>query len=375
MRQRNAVLTALLTSTVLLLAGPTFAAEVTPDRLINADKEPHNWLMNHRTYDAQRHSPLDKINKSNVKSLKLAYAVALGGTSANENLQSTPLAEDGYLYIVDQWGVVYKIDGRSGTMGRIVWRMDPKQEKTPLANRGVALWGNFVISNASYPPRVIATDKDTGKVAWETNLSEGQVDVQLSAAPLPVNDKIIVGAAGGDRGVRDYIAALDAATGKLLWRKYTIPAPGEPGSETWKDNNNSWQTGGAAMWVTGSYDAATNQVLWGTGPCTDVQPLHPPRRQSLHQQPDLLGSRYRQDELVLSIYTGRYVGLRRSRHSHPDRRPGGWPRPEAGDACGAQWLPLQLRAQQRAAGPGQALYGGDHLDQRHRSEDRQAGRL
>src|SRR6266446_4704271 len=265
MHQRNAVLTALLTSTVLLLAGPTFAAEVTPDRLINADKEPHNWLMNHRTYDAQRYSPLDKINKSNVKSLKLAYAVALGGTSANENLQSTPLAEDGYLYIVDQWGVVYKIDGRSGTMGRIVWRMDPKQEKTPLANRGVALWGNFVISNASYPPRVIATDKDTGKVVWETNLSEGQVDVQLSAAPLPVKDKIIVGAAGGDRGVRDYIAALDAATGKLLWRKYTVPAPGEPGSETWKDKNNAWQTGGGAVWVTGTYDPDTNQTLWGVG--------------------------------------------------------------------------------------------------------------
>jgi alcohol dehydrogenase (cytochrome c) len=265
MHRPNGVLATLLTSTVLFLAGSTLAAEVTPDRLINADKEPHNWLMNHRTYDAQRHSPLDKINKTNVKSLKLAYAVALGGTSVNENLQATPLVEDGYLYVVDQWGVLYKIDGRSGTMGRIVWRMDPKQEKTPLANRGVALWGNFVISNASYPPRVIATDKDTGKVAWETNLSEGQADVQLSAAPLPVKDKIIVGAAGGDRGVRDFIAALDAATGKLLWRKYTVPAPGEPGSETWKGNNNSWQTGGGAMWVTGSYDVATNQVLWGTG--------------------------------------------------------------------------------------------------------------
>src|SRR5262245_48653471 len=250
MRQRNAVPAALL-STALFLAGPTLAAEVTPDRLINADKEPHNWLMNHRTYDAQRYSPLNKINKTNVRSLKLAYAVDLGGTSANENLQSTPLAEDGYLYVVDQWGVLYKIDGRSGAVGRIVWRMDPKQEKLPLANRGAALWGNLVVTNASYPPRVIATDKDTGKVVWETNLSEGQVDVQLSAAPLAVKDKIIVGAAGGDRGVRDYIAALDAATGKLLWRKYTIPAPGEPGSETWKDTDQkAWQTGGGAMWVT-----------------------------------------------------------------------------------------------------------------------------
>jgi alcohol dehydrogenase (cytochrome c) len=100
---------------------------------------------------------------------------------------------------------------------------------------------------------------------WETNLGDGQPDVQLTAAPLPVKDKIVIGAAGGDRGVRDFIAALDGMTGRLLWRKYTVPAPGEPGSETWKDNNNAWQTGGAAMWVTGSYDVATNQVLWGTG--------------------------------------------------------------------------------------------------------------
>jgi alcohol dehydrogenase (cytochrome c) len=112
---------------------------------------------------------------------------------------------------------------------------------------------------------VIATNKETGKVAWETNKADGQADLQLTAAPLPVKDKIVIGAAGGDRGVRDFITALDGASGKVLWKKYVIPAPGEPGSETWKDKNNAWQTGGGAMWITGSYDVATNQVLWGTG--------------------------------------------------------------------------------------------------------------
>jgi alcohol dehydrogenase (cytochrome c) len=265
----------LLVAGALAATTPSLAAEVTPERLANP--EPGNWLMNHRTYDSQRYSPLDKINKGNVKSLRLAYAVAIGGASANENLESTPLAEDGYLYIVDQWGVLYKIDARSGDMGRIVWRMDPGQEKVPLANRGAALWGNLVISAANYPPRVISTNKETGKVAWEANLGDGQADLQLTAAPLAVKDKIIVGAAGGDQGVRDFIAALDGATGKLLWRKYTVPAPGEPGSETWKDNNNAWQTGGAAMWVTGSYDIATNQVLWGTGnPVPMYNPFYRP---------------------------------------------------------------------------------------------------
>jgi alcohol dehydrogenase (cytochrome c) len=261
----HSIRTLLLAGAAAIVAAPGLAAEVTPDRLANADNEPHNWLMNHRTYDAQRYSPLDRINKANIKSLKLAYAVAIGGTSANENLQATPLAEDGFLYVVDQWGVVYKIDARGGDMGRIVWRMDPGQEKLPLSNRGAALWGDLVISTANYPPRIIATNKDNGKVAWETNLSDGQPDLQITAAPLAVKDKIIVGAAGGDRGVRDFITALDGKTGKILWHKYVIPAPGEPGSETWKDKNNAWQTGGGAMWITGSYDVKTNQVIWGTG--------------------------------------------------------------------------------------------------------------
>jgi alcohol dehydrogenase (cytochrome c) len=260
----KSIRTLLLAGVAAVTAAPALAGEVTADRLTNADKEPQNWLMNHRTYDAQRYSPLEKISKANIKDLKLVYALAIGGTAANENLQSTPLAEDGFLYIVDQWGVVYKVDVRSGDLARIVWRMDPGQEKLPLSNRGAALWGNLVISTANYPARVIATDKDNGKVVWETNLHD-QPDVQLTAAPLAVKDKIIVGAAGGDRGVRDWIAGIDAATGKLLWRKYVIPAPGEPGSETWKDKNNAWQIGGGAMWITGSYDSATNQVIWGTG--------------------------------------------------------------------------------------------------------------
>jgi alcohol dehydrogenase (cytochrome c) len=254
-----------LLGSVMLASLPAIAADVTSDRLVNADREPQNWLMNHRTYDAQRYSPLKEINRDNAKGLRLAYAVAIGGTSVNENLQSTPLAEDGFLYVVDQWGVLYKIDGRSGDVGRILWRMDPGQEKVPLANRGAALWGRFVITVANYPARIIATDKETGKVVWEANLSDGQADLQLTAAPMAVKDKIVLGAAGGDRGTRDFIVAVDAATGKEAWRRYVVPAPGEPGSETWKDNNNAWQTGGGAMWVTGSYDVATNQVLWGTG--------------------------------------------------------------------------------------------------------------
>ncbi|MBV9970254.1 MAG: PQQ-dependent dehydrogenase, methanol/ethanol family, partial [Xanthobacteraceae bacterium] len=140
--------TVLLAGTVT--AGPALAADVTPQRLANP--EPQNWLMNHRTYDGQRYSPLEKINKTNIGNLKLLYTVALGGVAANQFVQATPLAEDGFLYITDSAGVLYKIDGTSGDVGRIVWRMDPGQQQQDR-NRGAALWGNLVISAAEDPPR------------------------------------------------------------------------------------------------------------------------------------------------------------------------------------------------------------------------------
>ena len=277
--------------------------------------------MNHRTYDAQRYSPLARINKDNVTSLKLAYAVAIGGTSANENLQATPLAEDGFLYVVDQWGVVYKIDARSGEMGRIVWRMDPGQEKLPLSNRGAALWGNLVLSTANYPARVIATDKENGKVVWETNLHD-QPDVQITAAVLPVKDKIIVGAAGGDRGVRDWIAALDAATGKILWRKYVIL----PGRARQRDLEGQEQR--LADRRRRDVDHRLLRSRHQSGdlghrqPGADVRSDLPAGRQPLHQQHDLVESRQRAHELVLPVHAQRPLGLRRIPHPHPDRRPG-----------------------------------------------------
>jgi alcohol dehydrogenase (cytochrome c) len=278
MTTHRSIPTALLAGTILAIAAPlpAYAADVTPERLLNPDREPQNWLMNHRTYDGQRFSPLTRINKGNVKNLRLAYAVPLGGLGSNEWNEATPLVENGMLYITDSWGVLYKIDGTSGDVGRIVWKMDPKQEKQGT-NRGAAFWGNLVISPANWPARLVATDKESGKVVWETNMVFGQAETRITAAPLALKDKIIVGASGGDSGVRDWIAGLDAATGKVLWRKFTIPAPGEPGSETWKGANNSWQTGGGAVWVTGTYDPDSNQTIWGTGnPVPMFDPFYRP---------------------------------------------------------------------------------------------------
>src|SRR5258706_11181086 len=208
MTMKSATILALAATTALCTL-PSIAADVTFDRLVNADKEPHNWLMNHRTYDGQRYSPLSNINRNNIKDLKLAYAVPLGGGSGNEFTNATPLVEDGFLYVTDSWNVLYKIDARSGDLGRIVWRMNPKQDRQ-MRSRGAALSGNLVITGAGgfgNSPRIIATDKETGKVVWETSFSDTP-DVTFTATPPAIKDKNIVGAAHRDQGGRGRIARL-----------------------------------------------------------------------------------------------------------------------------------------------------------------------
>jgi alcohol dehydrogenase (cytochrome c) len=246
---------------LMAAASAAGAAEVSYQRLLHP--EPQNWLMNHHDFSSQRFSPLASINKSNAKNLKLAFAVPLGGNSGNEYTEATPLVDDGFLFITDVWGVLYKIDVRSGALGRIVWKMDPGQEKMDR-NRGVALWGNLVVSVTGQDGRVIATDKETGKIVWDKNLKD-QTDLELTAAPLALKDQIIIGASGGDLGVRDWIAALDPTTGAVSWKTFIIPAPNEPGGDSWKDKNNAWATGGGAFYVTGSYDPDSNLTYWGSG--------------------------------------------------------------------------------------------------------------
>ena len=252
-----------------VLATPASAAEVTADRLMNP--EPENWLHVHNTYDANRFSQLDQINKSNVKDLRVAFTVGLGGVEGGGNwqfgaLQGNPLAEDGFLYQVDAWGSIYAIDVRAGTHGRITWVMDPGVDKADVwlpANRGLAMGGNRIYS-VTGDTRVLATNKETGEIEWDINIAVTDADT-LTTAPLLAGDVLLVGGSGGDRGARSWLVGMDPTTGRILWRTFTIPAPGEPGSETWADDHNAWQTGGASLWQTGAYDPDTNTTYWGTG--------------------------------------------------------------------------------------------------------------
>jgi alcohol dehydrogenase (cytochrome c) len=255
----------------VFLSSPVIAADVTFERLKNAEGEPGNWLTHHKTYDAKRFSPLDQINRSNVKNLHVAFAVQLGGTEPGGDKkyareQDTPLVEDGMLYMTDGWSNVYKIDVRDGKKGRILWKMDPTVDRSTVwlpTNRGVALYGNQVISLTT-DGRVIATDKETGKVLWDKDVKVANVD-NFTGAPVLVKDMIILPSSGGDIGARSWVGAVDAKTGNLLWRTYAIPAPGEPGHETWADDHDAWKTGGGAFWYAGAYEPATNLLYYGTG--------------------------------------------------------------------------------------------------------------
>jgi alcohol dehydrogenase (cytochrome c) len=266
---------ALLASTSVL----AMAADVTSDRILNADKEPQNWLTVNKDYASHRYSELDQINKSNVKDLHVAFTVALGGVQGAKKFptgghQSTPLVDDGAMYVVDGWGVVYRIDVRDpAKAGKIAWVMDPGVNKDDLflpSNRGVALYKNFVVS-VTGDCKVIWTNRDTGEVAKTVKFDDLKTSrCTLTGAPLLINDKIIVPGSGGDQGARAHIDALNADTGALIWRTYSIPGPGEPGHETWKGNTNAWEHGAASFWQTGSWDPKLNLTYWGTGQPTPM---------------------------------------------------------------------------------------------------------
>ena len=253
-----------------------WAGDVTTERLMNAgsDAEAGNWLTHHRTYEAHRFSPLKEINGDTVKGLKLAYAVPLGGWEAsvlgNPALQGTPLADGGFLYVTDGWGSVYKIDARSGDRGRVVWKatfdIEFEQIRMPV-NRGVALWDNLVFTNL-VDGRVIAIEEATGEIVWEKQIATDPGE-GFTGAPMIADGKLLVGQALGDWATRGFIAALDPKTGEELWRFYTVPAPGEPGNETWQcaetGNPECWKVGGGGAWATGSYDEKNKLLIMGVG--------------------------------------------------------------------------------------------------------------
>jgi alcohol dehydrogenase (cytochrome c) len=246
---------------VLIVAALELTAQVPFDRILKAGAEPQNWLTYSGNYQAHRYSPLNQITAANVHRLRPAwvYQTQQGST------ETSPIAVDGVLYVTEPPTIVTALDARTG---RALWSYErnlPKDLRTigfGRVNRGVAVLGDTIFVG-TLDAHLVALDRRSGGVRWDVEVADYHVGHCITLAPLALKDKVITGISGGEAGVRGFIDAYDAATGKRAWRFWTIPAPGEPGHETW--SGDAWKTGGGTTWVTGSYDPELNLVYWGIG--------------------------------------------------------------------------------------------------------------
>ena len=243
------------------LAAVSTQAQVTSERLTNAARDPQQWMTYSGAYDGSRFSPLDQINRTNVNRLALQWVFQ---TRVRGSHETTPLVIDGVMYLTAPQNHAYAIDVRTG---RPLWHYErtlPKEMSLCCGpqNRGFAALGDRLFMG-TLDAHVVALDAKTGRVRWDVASADADKGYSFTGAPLVVKDKVIVGVAGGEYGVRGFIDAYDADSGKRAWRFYTIPGEGEKGVETW--SGDSWKRGGAPTWVTGAYDPELNLLYWGTG--------------------------------------------------------------------------------------------------------------
>lgn len=254
---------------------PNFTQAVSNTRLLNAINEPQNWLTSLGQVEGWRYSRLDQVNRDNVSDLQMVWAMSLGGApdvtgNNGANIMAPPMVDNGMMYAVSSWQRVFKIDVRNPNAGDLLWISDPQieHEGNGSATRGIALYGRNIY-NPLQDGRFVATDRDTGEIVWDVQMAvatEYGGRERFNAAPLCIEDHCMVANATGDGGTRGWLAGVDPVDGTELWRTYVIPAPGEPGAETWQDEaQTAWTRGGGGMWTTGTYDPVNRHVLWGTG--------------------------------------------------------------------------------------------------------------
>lgn len=253
----------------LAAAAATFALALpagaqTFDDLKNDTATPGDVLTYGMGYDLKRYSPLAQINRDTVRRLVPVWAYSLADDRGQETF---PLVHDGVMYVTTHIATM-AIDARTG---RQIWKsvLDYPAETARMAccgivNRGAAIW-NGKIYRTTLDANVIALDAKTGNEVWRSNVTDFRTGHSITVAPLVAGGVLITGISGGEYGVRGFLDGWDLQTGAHLWRTYTIPAPGEPGSETWQDGGDAWKYGGAPTWITGSYDPELDTVYWGTG--------------------------------------------------------------------------------------------------------------
>lgn len=233
---------------------------VTAERL--KSPEDSDWLMIRRTWDGWGYSPLTQITPKNVSKLEPAWVLSTGMNNGHE---AAPIVNNGVMFAATPGNQVLAVDAKTGAL---LWRYKRALPEDVIllhpTSRGVALYGDKVYF-ASGDAVLVAIDAKTGKEVWNTKVADNQSGYYMSLAPQVAGGKVLVGASGGELGIRGFVAAFDLESGKEQWRVYTVPAPGEPGSETWPAGGDQWKTGGGSVWVSGNYDPATNIAYWGVG--------------------------------------------------------------------------------------------------------------
>jgi alcohol dehydrogenase (cytochrome c) len=245
----------------LVAAAAALEAQVSFDRVLQPDGEPHNWLSYSGNLFNHRYSLLTQITPDNAADLELQW---VWQAQSLEKYEATALVVDGVLYTVQAPNDVVALDAATG---RVFWTFDyePAPEARPCCgrvNRGVSMLGDTLYMG-TIDAHLVAIDARIGELLWDTTVASARDRYAITHAPVIVRDKVIVGTAGGDMGIRGFIAAYHAETGAEVWRFYTIPGPGEPGNETWA--GDSWTVGGAGVWNSGAYDPESNLVYFGVG--------------------------------------------------------------------------------------------------------------
>jgi len=266
----------LLATLVILSPGPGLSQ--TMEELINDGKSTENVLIHSMGYDRKSYSPLKQINKSNVKRLVPIWTTSLMNDSGE---LAAPTIYNGVMYIINgKW--TFAIDVETGNP---IWRTPVEFEPGALRvtqfgafNRGAPTIYNGKLFRVSVDNHLIALDMKTGKEIWKQKFADWREGYYATSAPIIADGVLISGMAGGESTTRGFLDGWDPETGKKLWRRYTIPEPGAPGSETWPQNSDAWTRGGGPTWRSGSYDPQLDLVYWGTG---NAEPYDPRPREAL----------------------------------------------------------------------------------------------
>jgi alcohol dehydrogenase (cytochrome c) len=246
------------------LAAQTGAPQVTPQDLADGLKDPGKWLTYGGDYNGHRYSPLTQLTPQNVGQLSAQWTFQTGALGS---FQTTPIVIDGVIYATGFNNNAWALDARSG---RPIWRYRRNlPEDMHLCcgapNRGFGVLGDRLFMT-TIDAHLLALDMKTGGVLWDVELADYKVGYSATVAPLIVKDKVIIGIAGAEFGIRGFIDAYDARTGKRAWRFYTVAAPDDPiGGRTWPPNSEAYMRGGGSIWVTGTYDPQQNLLFFGTG--------------------------------------------------------------------------------------------------------------